>query len=192
MRMRTIGVWSWLPTALLVLGVGPSGTAAAEIYAWRTDDGGYAFTDDAKAIPPRYRDRADVRPGGSLRDYARFTPRDDAASRDYAQRLAERLAALRERNAVRATDHEPQAEAARERVTLRTGRGSGVDITSEGSDEPVVIETVFMRRDGSAVVQPVRVTRRGDRIIAIEMPRNRQWNINDFHDEADLERELVE
>lgn len=191
MRMQTSGVWSWLPTAALVLGVGLSGTASAEIYAWRTEDGGYAFTDDAKAIPPRYRDQAEVRPGGSLRSYARFTPRDDAASRDYAQRLSERLAALRDRNAD--PGEEPEAaEAGRESVTLRTGRGSSVDITSEAGDEPVVIETVFMRRDGSAVVQPVRVTRRGERIIAIEKPRNRQWNINDFHDEADLERELVE
>jgi hypothetical protein len=192
MRMRTSGVWSWLPTAALALGVGLSGTATAEIWAWRTEDGGYAFTDDAKAIPPRYRDQAEVRPGGSLRGYQRFTPRDDGASRDYAARLAERLEHLRELNAAPASEPEPPAEAAREGVTLRTGRGSGVDITSEAGDEPVVVETVFMRRDGSAVVQPVRVTRRGDRILAIEKPRNRQWNINDFHDEADLERELVE
>ena len=34
---------------------------ADPVYSWRTEDGGYAFTDDPKGIPARYRDQAQVR-----------------------------------------------------------------------------------------------------------------------------------
>lgn len=192
MRMRTSGVWSGLPLVALLAAVGLSGTAGAEIYSWRTQDGGYAFTDDPKAIPARYRDEAEVRPGGSLKGYKRFTPKDEAASQGYEERLAQRLERLRAMNASPAPSHEVAAATAernRETVTLRSGRGgSSVEVATEDGDEPLVIETVFMRRDGSAIVQPVRITRRGDRIIAIEKPRNREWNVaNDVLDEADLQ-----
>ncbi len=192
MRMWTSGVWSWLPMAALVAALGLSQTAGSEIYSSRTQDGGYAFTDDPKAIPARYRDQVKVRPGGGLKGYARFTPKDDAASQSYEERLAQRLEHLRAINAPPAPSQQAASGPAgpsREKVTLRSGSdGPSVEITTEEGDEPLVIETVFMRRDGSAVVQPVRVTRRGDRVIAIEKPRNREWNIaTDVWDEEDLE-----
>ena len=60
--------------------------AASEIYSWRTEDGGYAYTDDAKAIPPRYRDRAQTQQTKGISSYKRLTsppagtmdPGDDA------------------------------------------------------------------------------------------------------------------
>lgn len=189
MQMWTSGVCSWVPMAALVLALGLSGTAAAEIYSWRTEDGAYAFTDDAKAIPARYQDQAQVRGSSNLGSYKRFTPKDDAASKSYEDRLAERLERLRAFNSPPAPSQPAAAGVpgpARETVTLRNGNSS-VEITSEDGDEPLVIETVFVRRDGKAVVQPMRVTRRGDRIIAVEKPRSRQWNLlSDVYDEDDL------
>ena len=53
---------------------------AGEIYSWRTEDGAYAFTDDAKAIPPRYRDQVETRKSEGLRDYPRLTTVNALAS----------------------------------------------------------------------------------------------------------------
>ncbi|MGI9591601.1 MAG: DUF4124 domain-containing protein, partial [Myxococcota bacterium] len=50
------GVWSLLLTAGLLLG-SAAPASASEIYSWRTEDGGYSFTDDPNAIPARYRDQ---------------------------------------------------------------------------------------------------------------------------------------
>jgi hypothetical protein len=177
--------------AALALVLGLSGTAAAEIYSWRTEDGAYAFTDDPKAIPARYQDQVQVRGSSKLGSYKRFTPKDDVASKTYEERLAQRLERLRAFNSPPAPSQAaaPGGSApARETVTLRSGNGgSSVEITTQDGDEPLVIETVFVRRDGKAVVQPMRITRRGDRIIAIEKPRSRQWNLlSDVYDEDDL------
>ena len=192
MRMRNGGVWRVFPAAALGLTLALAGPAAAELYTWTLDDGSVAYTDDEKAIPARYRDRVEVRATGSLSGYERFTPKDQAASRGYEERLARRLEYLRSLNASPppvGVNVAPAPPRESERVSLRTGRdsGSAIEIASDPSGEPVVVETVMMRRDGSAVAQPVRITRRGDRILAIEKPRKREWNVlTDVYDEADL------
>ena len=56
---------------------------AGEIYSWRTEDGGYAFTDDEKAIPPRYRDQIEIQRIEGLGDYPRLTTPDAGASDAY-------------------------------------------------------------------------------------------------------------
>ncbi len=196
MRERDGGVWRMFPAAALGLLLVLAGPAAAELYTWQLDDGSTAFTDDEKAIPERYRDRVVVRSAGSLSGYERFTPNDEQASRDYEERLARRLEYLRSLNAspppVGTTVAAPRATRP-DQVSLRSGRGgSAVEISTDPDSGPVVIETVMMRLEGSAVAQPVRITRRGDRIVAIEKPRRRQWNIlSDVYDEADL-REAME
>jgi hypothetical protein len=69
-----------------------------------------------------------------------------------------------------------------------------VDLTvpddAAGTDEPIVVETVRVRREGGAVVQNAQVTKRGGRIISITLPRSREWNVNDWVDEEDLVRAL--
>ena len=46
-------------TAVLALGLCLGAPAAtAEVYGWRTEDGGYAFTDDREHVPARYADQA--------------------------------------------------------------------------------------------------------------------------------------
>jgi hypothetical protein len=172
------------------------------MYAWRTQDGGYAFTDDEEAIPPRYRDRAEVRRMESLDGYRRFTPKDDPATRRYEKRLAARLAHLRALNGQPRTpgSEAPAGSAApaptppRDLITLRTGRrdAPGIDITTSGDGEPVVVETILMRPKGKSVSQNVQVTRRGNKPIAIVKPREREWNVSDIVDEEELKQQLLE
>jgi len=193
------GVWSWLLTAVWLLCVNaPAG--AGEIYSWRTEDGGYAFTDDAEAIPTRYREQVETRGQAGLSGYSRYTAQHEAATDHYAERLGERVQHLRQLNGAlgrRASEpvaRAPQAEPAPDYVNLRTrsGDAAGVDLSipDRAGDEPLTVETVFVRLEDSNVIQRVQVTRRGDRIVAISKPRSRNWNISDPIDEADLLAEL--
>ncbi len=200
MLKRSIRSWAALVGAGALLAGGLA--TAGEIYAWRTPDGGYAFTDDEKAIPPRYRDRAEVRRTGGLEGYQRFTPKDDPATNRYEERLAARLEHLRalNRQAKAPSSGAPTDSAApaparpSEQITLRTGRrdAPGVDITQSSEGEPVVVETILIRPKGKSVSQNVQVTRRGGKTIAIVKPRAREWNVSDIIDEEDLERQILE
>jgi hypothetical protein len=198
MLKRTIRSWTALvgTGALLVGGL----ASAEEIYSWRTQDGGYAFSDDEKAIPPRYRDHVEVRRMDGLEGYRRLTPKDDQATHRYEERLAARLEHLRALNrpAQASSSGAPAGSAApappREQITLRTGRrdAPGIDITTSGEGEPVVVETIMMRPKGKMVSQNVQVTRRGGKTIAIVKPRAREWNVSDIIDEEDLKQQLLE
>lgn len=194
------GVWSLLLTGALLLGLSAPATAG-EIYSWRTEDGGYAFTDDPEAIPTRYRGQVKTRKTAALTGYARYTAQHEAATDHYAERLAERVERLRVLNGTRGeretaeAARAPRAERAPDYVNLRTGPSDrpGVDIaipSRADDEEPLIVETVFVRLEGSNVIQRVQVTMRGDRIVAINKPRKRNWNINDPIDEADLLEEL--
>jgi len=197
MLKRTIRSWTALvgTGSLLVGGL----ATAEEVYSWRTQDGGYAFSDDEKAIPPRYRDQVEVRRMDGLEGYQRFTPKDDQATHRYEERLAARLEHLRALNrpAQAPSSGAPADSAAppREQITLRTGNrdAPGIDITtsSEGG-EPVVVETILMRPKGKMVSQNVQVTRRGGKTIAIVKPRAREWNVSDIIDEEELKQQLLE
>jgi hypothetical protein len=198
--MLKLSIRSW--TALVGTGVLLAGgvAAAEEIYSWRTQDGGYAFTDDEKAIPPRYRDRVQVRRTEGLEGYRRFTPKDDPATQRYEERLAARLEHLR------ALNTRPQAPSSGapasgaaptppgDLITLRTGRrdAPGIDITTSGNGEPVVVETILMRPKGKSVSQNVQVTRRGSKPIAVVKPREREWNVSDIIDEDELKQQLLD
>jgi hypothetical protein len=200
MLKRSIRSWTALvgTGALLTGGL----AAAEEIYTWRTQDGGYAFTDDEKAIPPRYRDHVEVRPMEGLEGYRRFTPKDDQATRRYEEHLAARLEYLRAFNrqatapasGAPADSAVPAPESSDEQITVRTGRrdSPGIDIRTSSDGEPIVVETILMRPKGKSVSQNVQVTRRGDKPIAVVKPRAREWNVTDIVDEEDLKQQLLE
>ena len=114
MRMQRLGSWTALLAGAALLGGGVVAVgAAADVFAWRTDDGGYAFTDDEKAIPARYRDRAEVKRTNGLKSYGRFTPQDDRAVAGY-QAQPRRASAVRAhaytRGAVKAPRRETRAQ----------------------------------------------------------------------------------
>ncbi len=76
----------------------PAVASAGRIYEWRTEDGTFAFTDDARRIPARYRDEARLRRTEPLADYEHLTATDPGAQDAYARRLAARLERLRALN----------------------------------------------------------------------------------------------
>jgi hypothetical protein len=181
---------------VLLMAIATPAVAGGPIYSWRTEDGGYAFTDDPKAIPARYREEAKLRPSARLGDYARYTPSDDRATERYAERLSKRLAHLRAVNSQYAARREAlaaQSVAAGSPSTTRLTLDSAneyapsVEISENTGDEPIVVETLFTRPEGKIVTRHSQVVRQGDKILSIMKPRLREWNVaTDLHDEADL------
>jgi hypothetical protein len=155
-----LGAFAWLLVA---------GAASGEVYGWRTEDGGYAYTDDPDQVPQRYAAEAKPVAGSGLQGYERFTRTDPAASDRYADRLAERLRYLREVNAASA----PAVVAPRSRgvtsVSVATGNPQApfVDIDAETNSAPVVVEPVRTLDHGSAVTRQTTVVRQGGRTIAV-------------------------
>ncbi|HEY8154181.1 MAG TPA: DUF4124 domain-containing protein [Myxococcota bacterium] len=180
--------------AILLLAALAAPASADPVYSWRTEDGGYAFTDDPKAIPARYRDQAKQREAGRLGDYQRYTPSDDAAAERYAEQLDRRLAYLRSVNA--------RPVARRDDAMVAGGTGStaslsmqsansyepSVEISQNMSSEPIVVDTLFTRPEGKAVTRQTQVVRQGDQILSILRPRLREWSVTtDIHDESEFD-----
>jgi hypothetical protein len=141
---------------------------ASEIYSWRTDDGGYAYTDDAKAIPPRYRDRAQSQQAKGLASYPRLTSPPASTTDAYARRLANRLDYLRALN--RDLDRASARPEYRSQVdSIEVDAGSinvGVPV-GDLSNEPIVIEKIrFRHRDEMATRHNV-VVKKGDRVLTV-------------------------
>jgi len=189
-----LGISVLVTAAVLLL----AGSAAAErIYAWRTDAGAYSFTDDPEAIPARYQDRAQLRQTGNLDDYRRFTPADGRSSDRYHQELAARLDYLRAASGMTPAASQRSTAvalaAAPSGLTYRTGGSEvagGLEVSLPSSNEPTIVEQVWMRPSGKMVSQLVEVVRQGDRIIAINKPRSRQWNPSDTVSEEDLLKQM--
>ena len=183
-----------LAGATVLLAAFATPAAADPVYSWRTEDGGYAFTDDPKAIPARYRDQATLRESARLRDYPRYTPSDDAATERYAEQLTRRLAHLRAMNAQPVARREAVAVAAAgtgptASLTMDSANSyaPSVEISENTGDEPIMVETVFTRPEGKMVTRQTQVVRQGDRILSVMKPRLREWNVTtDIHDESEL------
>jgi len=171
---------------------GPS--AAESYYSYRTDEGAYAFTDDAKAIPEAYRGQAQRKALSSLRGYERLTPSDSRATSDYAKRLDERLATLREMNQQAKAEQAAQSpRASAPTIALQTGGSDGplLQITpadGDASDTPIIVETLSAHAGDGIVTRDNTVVRQGDKTLAIVRSRAREWNLSeDIHIESDLE-----
>jgi hypothetical protein len=168
-------------------------SAGSNIYSWRTEDGVYAFTDDAKSVPARYRDQVQTRSSAALANYERFTPQVSGASDRYAEQLAARLEYLRTVNAAPATEQlaERQQSGATRTISLRTGGDDSpsLEIAPGDSDKPIVVETVYTKPFGKVVTRESVVVRQGDKTLAIVKPRLRETNIvNDILSEEDFLR----
>ena len=178
--------------AIALVWVAPLPAAAGTVYSWRTEDGGYAFTDDRDAIPARYRDEVRTRRSARLRHYDRYTPQAPGIGVAYAAELAARLEHLRQFN-----NEEPETrtgsrtagfEGVGETIRLSTGveNAPTIDIRTNDDGPPIVVETFFTRPDGGAVTRQSLVVRRGDKTLAVVMPRSPETNVNDFIDERDF------
>jgi hypothetical protein len=194
--LKRIVRMSLLPYAPVLAALAFAGPAAAEsYYSYRTDEGAYAFTDDAKAIPEAYRAQARRHALSPLRRYQRLTPSDSRATSDYAKRLEARLSELRGMNQqARAEQAARSGPASAPTIALQTG-GEGsplLQITPvEGAtsdDGPVIVETLAAKPAGGIVTRDNTVVRQGDKTLAIVRARAREWNLSeDIHIESDLE-----
>lgn len=179
-------------TALALLGSSRA-NAGSTIYSWETEDGVYAFTDDVKSVPERYRDQVQTRSSAALEDYERFTPQVPSASDRYAEQLAARLEHLRAVNGGGAAEQPAQGERreAARTVTLRIGDedSPSIDITASGDERPIVMEEVFTHPFGKVKTRRSVVVRQGDKTLAIVKPRLRETDVaRDILYEEELER----
>ena len=83
-----------------ILVAGLAGPAlAGNVYSWVTEDGTYAFTDDAKRIPAKHQAEAQKRTMGKLTRYERYTEVSSEVEKPYADRIRDRRSALRQMSA---------------------------------------------------------------------------------------------
>ncbi len=171
--------------------IAPLPASAGTVYSWRTDDGGYAFTDDRKAIPARYRDGVRTRSSARLRHYDRYTPQVAGSGAAYTADLVARLEHLRAFNAMepptRIAPGTAGIEGSAARIRLSTGDDAPtIDIRADGEGPPIVIETLYTLPEGGAITRRSVVVRRGDKTLAVVMPRSRETNVNEIIDEREF------
>jgi hypothetical protein len=165
-------VFAWLLVA---------GAASGEIYAWRTEDGVYAYTDDADQVPARYAAEARGIGAAGLAGYERYTRTDAAASQRYADRLAKRLHYLRAANEAPAPVAAPPRSYGVRSVAIATGNAQAptIDIDASGGGAPIVVEPVHLLDHGAAVTRPTTLVKQGGRTIAVLKGRQRETSLDD-------------
>jgi len=151
--------------------------AAGSFYQYETDDGGIAFTDDAKRVPARYRDDAVLIERDGFDDFDRYTETGPSHEASYAARTEARVQYLRDLNARVVTPDAvgaPNASYSRGLAVRSSRQGQDVEayVSPEG-DAPVVVETVRSRPDGSPVTRHVTIVRQGDRVLSVIAPQQR-------------------
>jgi hypothetical protein len=155
--------------------------AAGTAYQWTTDEGTVAFTDDPKRIPGKYKDAATKRDLGKLKTYPRFTVSQKTSEAAYPERVDARLGALRA-SALPAVSAAPPRGVAGSRVHLDLGIGGrdqiGVRLPT-ASHEPVVTSSHRVRMRDSIATQDVRITKQGDRIIAVTVSKRNEGRIGE-------------
>ena len=167
---------------LLALALAVPVAASAEIFAWRTDDGGFAYADHRDKIPARYASKAVPVRGQRFRDYDRLTVQDSRSSDAVNERLRQRLEYLRAFNHP-APEQGASARAAGGQTTLTVATGSPhaptLDIASGTDGEPIVVETVLGKGHGQLLTRSATLVTQGDRTLAVLKGRRNQHNLSD-------------
>lgn len=148
--------------------------AAGSFYRYQTDDGGIAFTDDAKRVPERYRDGAEEIRRDGFDDFDRYTevgPAHEAAFQGRTEARIEHLRAFNARTVSPDAVTAPSALAPGS-LALRTSRDVQSFVSPQGN-EPVIVETVRSRPAGSPVTRHITIVRQGDRILSVVEPQQR-------------------
>ncbi len=172
-RDRRAGGAAGIAVAVALVLASPS--VAGELYSWRTDDGSLAFTDDARKIPPRYRERARTQAAARLSGYERYTAKDPEATARYHADLATRLEGLRQLNA--SLDRRVETEAVPDAdVSLRLGNSDIAVPTGNVPGDPVVVETVRVRSSGQMATRHDTVVSQGGRTLLVVKGRQHAEN----------------
>lgn len=157
-------------TALaFVLGASAS---AGTLYSWKTEDGTFAYTNDKKRIPTRYKNEVESSKLRSMESYARFTPGPKTDDKAYGDRIVERLEVLRATSSDLASSGGGIPLGSQAFVKLELGQdGSAIEIPiGAGLDdlEPVVVEHVRMKSAaGRTTTRHFRIVKQGDRVLAV-------------------------
>ena len=164
--------------------------AAETLYHWRSEDGAYAFADDLKRVPERYRAQVEVRESETLDAYARFTPGDPGATSDYARELDAYVQRLREFNAssgARGAGSAASPAAATPRIDVRLADDEPVvQVPTDGAAGPIIIEKIRLLPDGANRTRTNTIVRQGDRVLAIIRPTTVHESLQ-YRSESELE-----
>lgn len=164
---------------------------AHSVYAWTTDEGTAAYTNDPKRIPEKYKDTATHRTLGKLKNYPRLSKSDVRFEKSYSQRVQARLEKLR----AGSPSVSAGPAAAEHPITIDVGMGSGkggrdqvsIPVAARGG-APIVTEELSVRmRDGIAT-RNVQITRQGGEILSVRIARKNQRKINERATDVSRER----
>jgi hypothetical protein len=167
---------------------------AADVIAYRTEDGVFAYTDDHEKVPARYAADAVTVRDSKLHGYPRLTVEDTAAARDVSARLEKRLDYLRQVNAATAAERAVAANTSAPQgtvVTIPTGSAAGapsIEVATNPAEGPVVVEKIRSRDGARAATRGTTLVKQGDKVIAVMKSRSHHVDVNsDLYDEAQLE-----
>jgi hypothetical protein len=168
---------------------------AADIIAYRTEDGVFAYTDDHDKVPARYSADAVTVRDSKLHTYPRLTIEDTDAAREVSARLQKRLDYLRQANAASSAERGVAANtAAQQRTVLSIPTAPGMagspslEVSTNPADGPVVIEPIRTKDGARAATRGTTLVKQGDNVLAIMKSRAHHIDVNtDFHDEATLD-----
>ncbi|MBW2542498.1 MAG: DUF4124 domain-containing protein [Deltaproteobacteria bacterium] len=189
LKRSAFGSMGFGVVAVAVLGFGlavATPAVSGEIYSWETGDGNVAFTDNPKNIPARYRDQVKVRKTQGIEDYARFTAEDSAVTDTYSDRLAQRIAYLRQAN--RRGDAAPAAD---DTVGVASITVSGVDLRLPAADtnQPLIVQKLRVKSIDQIATRHDTLVSQGGTPLAI-IRGDQQGEVGgaaDILDERDLE-----
>ena len=170
--------------------------SAKVVYRWKTDDGVYAYSDDARRIPEKYRAEARTGPLRTLRGYNRYTPAQISGTQAYLKRTQKSAAEMAKLNArvhgarTGGAVGSAYGAPANDGAVLWVGQsGQSTVALQEGlsdSDEPIIIEQKRFYVPGLNSTRTDTIVRQGDRILAVTKPLPHQQDISDIQSESTL------
>ncbi len=184
----------------LVFVLGASASAGT-LYSWKTEDGTFAYTNERKQIPAKYKGEAKKSNLKSMESYDRFTPGPKSDGKAHQERVMERLEVLR--TSVGDSEQMGAAGAGERVVNVNVGSGgrnggnqAEVQIpVGLGMDdmEPIVVEHIRMKPvAGSNATRHARVVKQGDRVLAVIKSRQLDNPLTPKLDEWDFDAHSVE
>ena len=186
-RLLTCSVAAGLLLAL-------AGVAEAKVvYRWNTDDGVYAFTDDPKRIPEKYRSEAKASPMRSLKGCRNYTPAQRSGTQAHLRQMQKAAKDLSQLNARLYGEGQGAPVAVYgtppEEAVLRVGTAGQTQVeiqSADLSDEPFVIEQKRYYVPGLDSTRRDTIVRQGDKIIAITKPLPHQDDVSTIPSESVL------
>lgn len=172
-------------TIVIAIAAVASPSMAGTVWSWTTEDGTAAYTNDPKRIPAKYKDSAEKRTVGKLKNYPRLSESGVKYEKPYVERVNSRLERLRE--GPPAVSAGP-AVAGRHPLSFDVAlKGDGDQISipiDDASAEPIVTEDFSVRMRDSIASRNVRITRQGDRVLSVRVARKNQRKINERLDDV--------